>query len=213
MCALSWGWQGPYARTVVVMTDQPFTAADLAPLVAGVPGAWRRFVDRYAGVIHAAVRGVVQDRAPTLDVADLCQDVFLRLCKDEYRLLRSFDPTRASLVTWLTLVARSTALDRVRRKHHPTVEYDAVPEAAMAVPPDVRERVEIPPGLLTPRQALVLALLYDRDLDPQEAAEHLGVDAQTIRSTHHKALTRLRQHFGAEGDGRAATTVQPGRRS
>jgi RNA polymerase sigma-70 factor (ECF subfamily) len=42
---------------------------------------------------------------------------------------------------------------------------------------------------------MVLSLLYDRDMDPAEVAQHLGVDVQTIRSTHHKALTRLRQHF------------------
>ena len=60
------------------------------------------------------------------------------------------------------------------------------------------ERLNIPPGLLTERQALVLKLLYDREMDVAEAAALLKVDAQTVRSTHHKAMLRLREHFRVE---------------
>ena len=43
-----------------------------------------------------------------------------------------------------------------------------------------------------------MELLYQRDLTPGEAAEIIGIDAQTVRSMHHKALTKLRAHFQAE---------------
>jgi DNA-directed RNA polymerase specialized sigma24 family protein len=195
------------------MVALPAEDIDLTALVAGHAAAWQRFVGRYAGVIHAAVRGVINDAGrPWEDAADVAQDVFVRLCKEDFKLLRSFDPARASLVTWLTLVARSTAIDKIRRKQHRTVDIDDAPEAALAIPPVTRDRVTIPPGLLTERQALVMALLYDRDLDPAEAAAELAVDVQTIRSTHHKALTRLRQHFGTSGDADAASSVEPVRR-
>ena len=49
--------------------------------------------------------------------------------------------------------------------------------------------------MLTDRQTLILKLLYDEDKDVSEIAEVLKVDAQTVRSTHHKALLRLREHF------------------
>jgi RNA polymerase sigma-70 factor (ECF subfamily) len=72
----------------------------------------------------------------------------------------------------------------------------------LAVDPVVREEVRIPVGLLSPRQALVLELLYQRDLTPGEAAEVIGIDPQTVRSMHHKALVKLRAHFQAEmGEG------------
>jgi RNA polymerase sigma-70 factor (ECF subfamily) len=51
----------------------------------------------------------------------------------------------------------------------------------------------------------VLTLLYDREMEVAEAAALLGVDAQTIRSTHHKAMLRLRAHF--TGDAPAAPLV------
>src|SRR5439155_3175205 len=85
-------------------------AADAVPdaLLAGDGAAWAGFVRRYGGLIVAAVRGIALLPA---DVEDLTQEVFVRLCKDNFRLLRSYDPARAALSTWLTIVARSTARD------------------------------------------------------------------------------------------------------
>ncbi len=54
------------------------------------------------------------------------------------------------------------------------------------------------PHRLSPRQAVVLEMLYQRDMDVAEVAEVLAVEPQTVRSTHHKALVRLRAHFREE---------------
>ena len=166
---------------------------DLAALVAGSKPAWDRFVERFAGLIVAAIRRVI---GPGGEVDDIAQDVFLRLCKDEYRLLRQFDPARAGITTWLTIVARSVAHDSIRRRRAPTQTLDDTPEAAFAVEPRLTETVKIPPGLLSPRQQLILTMLYDREMEVGEIAVALSVDAQTVRSTHHKALVKLRAHFG-----------------
>ncbi len=66
---------------------------DLVALVRGEKGAWDAFVRRYAALIMAAVRGVAQDGG---EAEDLAQEVFIRLCKDEFRLLRAYWPTRRS---------------------------------------------------------------------------------------------------------------------
>ncbi len=50
------------------------------------------------------------------------------------------------------------------------------------------------------RQALALELLYKRDLEVSDAAGIMKVDPQTLRSTHHKALTKLRAHFREIGE-------------
>jgi RNA polymerase sigma factor (sigma-70 family) len=166
---------------------------ELAGLIDGSKAAWDGFVTRYAGLIVAAVRRVV---GPGGEVDDIVQDVFLRLCKDDYRLLRQYDPARAGLTTWLTIVARSVAHDAIRRRRAPTQTLDDTPETAFAVEPRLPETVKIPPGLLSPRQQLVLTMLYDREMEVGEIAQALAIDAQTVRSTHHKALIKLRAHFG-----------------
>ena len=90
----------------------------LAALVAGDKRSWDIFVRRYAALIVAAVRGVASYSG---EVEDLTQEVFVRLCKDQFRLLRSYDATRASLSTWITIVARSTARDALRRRRPDSV--------------------------------------------------------------------------------------------
>jgi len=169
---------------------------DLGALGRGDKAAWDAFVRRYAGLVVSAVRGVSRDGS---DIDDLVQEVFVRLCKDGFRLLKTYDPARAGLSTWLTIVARSTARDALRRRQLPMTPIDAVPESLLAsgggTPP---EKLRLPEGLLSPRQKLVLNMLYDRDMEVAEIAETLGVDPQTVRSTHHKAMLKLRTHFAAE---------------
>lgn len=168
---------------------------DLQALSRGEKSAWDAFVRRYAGLIVAAVRGVAHDAA---EIEDLVQEVFVRLCKDGFRLLKTYDPGRAGLSTWLTIVARSTARDTLRRRQLALTPIDAVPEALLATDPPPPDKLKLPDGLLSPRQKLVLSMLYDRDMEVAEVAAALGVDPQTVRSTHHKAMIKLRTHFATE---------------
>ncbi len=167
-------------------------------LLRGEKAAWDAFVRRYGGLVVAAVRGVASVYG---DVEDLTQDVFVRLCKDDFRLLRSYDPARASVSTWITIVARSTARDGLRRRRPESVPIDAVPEAQLAIDPvEPVEKLKLPEALLSPRQREILAMLYDREMEVAEIARALGIDPQTVRSAHHKAMLKLRAHFrGNEG--------------
>src|SRR5579872_1200344 len=147
---------------------------DLAALTRGEKGAWDAFVRRYSGLVLAAVRAVAQDGA---EAEDLAQEVFIRLCKDGFRLLKTYDPARAGLTTWLTIVARSTARDAQRRRRIQGVPVDTVPESALAVPPvEPVEKLRLPVDLLSPRQREILAMLYDRDMEVAEIAAALGID-------------------------------------
>ena len=165
-------------------------------LLNGDSAAWEGFVRRYGGLIVAAVRGL----APLPgDIEDLTQEVFVRLCRDDFRLLRGYDPARAALSTWLTIVARSTARDALRRRRPDSVPIEAVPEAQLAVAPvEPVRKLKLPEALLSPRQREILAMLYDGEMDVAEVAGALGIDPQTVRSAHHKAMVKLRAHFKAE---------------
>ncbi len=170
----------------------------LGRLLDGDKAAWDAFVRRYAGLIVAAVRGVATGGS---DVDDLTQEVFVRLCKDDFRLLRTYDPARAGLSTWITIVARSTARDALRRRRPEAVPIDAVPEAQLAIDPvEPVPKLKLPEALLSPRQREILTMLYDRDMDVAEVAQRLGIDPQTVRSAHHKAMIKLRAHFRARVD-------------
>ncbi len=165
-------------------------------LARGDKDAWKVFVRRYAGLVTAAVRGVAREAN---EVEDLAQEVFLRLCRNDFRLLRSYDPARAGLSTWITIVARSTARDALRRRRPVAVPIEAVPEGLLAVDPvEPVRRIKLPEALLSPRQRQILTMLYDGDMAVAEIAAALGIDPQTVRSAHHKAMIKLRAHFKAE---------------
>ena len=170
----------------------------VAALVRGEKGAWEAFVRRYAGLVAAAVRGVAREPG---EVEDLAQEVFLRLCRNDFRLLRSYDPVRAGISTWITIVARSTARDALRRHRPVAVPIDMVPESRLAVDPiEPVRKLKLPEALLSPRQREILSMLYDRDMEVAEIAATLDIDPQTVRSTHHKAMIKLRAHFKAKAE-------------
>jgi RNA polymerase sigma factor (sigma-70 family) len=169
---------------------------DLRALTTGSKRAWDAFVAAAAPLINAVVRRTLATyRVSEDDVLDAAQDVFVRLCANDYRLLKTYDPARAGISTWLAVVSRSAAIDHIRRRRQATEALDDVPESAVAVEDRHVEKLKIPQGLLTDRQTLILKLLYDHDKDVSEIAQVLKIDAQTVRSTHHKAMLRLREHF------------------
>jgi RNA polymerase sigma factor (sigma-70 family) len=169
---------------------------EIAALTRGEKGAWEAFVRRYARLVLAAVRPFARDEG---EADDLVQDVFARLCRDEFRLLKSYDPARAGVTTWLTVVARSTARDATRRRRLASVPLEDAPESAVAVDPvEPAEPLKLPLELLSPRQREVLSLMYDREMEVAEVAASLGIDAQTVRSMHHKAMVKLRAFFGVK---------------
>src|SRR5262245_45119868 len=96
---------------------------------------------------------------------DAAQDVFVRLCANDFRLLKTYDPARAGLSTWLAVVSRSAAVDFVRRRRQATAPIDEVPEAVLAVEDRYVEKLKIQEGLLTERQTIILKCLYDEERD------------------------------------------------
>jgi DNA-directed RNA polymerase specialized sigma24 family protein len=191
---------------------------DLNACINGDKRAWDAFVDRWSGVIIAAVHRAVSQRSGRAhrgDLDDAVQEVFVRLIKDDYRLLRSYDPARASLSTWLTLVARSAAIDWTRKRRLETTTLDS-----RSAPSDTSSSIDpnlppIPMHVLSPRQRLVMRMLFDEEMSVAEAARLIDVDEQTIRSTKHKALTKLREHMAVgesdsnRGDAERPNPVEP----
>ncbi len=163
-------------------------------LRCGDVSAWYAFVNATGPLLKGVIRRALSRAGKADDCADVLQEVFLRLVRDDFRLLRRYDPQRARLGTWLRVVANSTAIDWMRKSPSACETLDRLPERHLAVDdPPLREAPAIPADALTPRQALILKLIYEDDLTVAEVAALLGIDAQTVRSLRHKALTRLRR--------------------
>ncbi len=179
---------------------------DLKPCLRGEKKAWDAFVEQFSPMIYSSVKRTLSGSAaniPGRTLEDIAQEVFFRLIRDDYRLLKQFDPERASLNTWLALVARSVCIDQLRKRQIETFSLEDSDIKASSgnldsATAESKNSEPIPLHLLTARQKLVLSMLFDEQISVSQAAKIIGVDDQTIRSTKHKALERLRSHFASD---------------
>jgi RNA polymerase sigma factor (sigma-70 family) len=78
-------------------------------ITGGSQEAWEQFIFRYSGLIHSVVRRYLFDAE---EVRDVYVEVLSRLHEGR---LATYEG-RSALSTWLVLVARSVALDHLRRR-------------------------------------------------------------------------------------------------
>ena len=172
---------------------------DLERLTCGDNRAWKVFSDLISPIIYAAVRkiflSIIAD-AKEGDIRDVVQDVFTILIKDDYRVLKSYQPRKASMNTWLTTIAMRTAIKFTKRQKPASLSLDLESVHIPALQIKQNTSIDIPEDLLTPRQMLILHMFIDREMDVKEIAKTLHISPQTVRSTRHKAVKRLRRHFG-----------------
>lgn len=107
--------------TLNKMDPRKLPANDLAKLCcdAGNLAAWNEFIHRFQSHIALAVRRKAQKwggASPEI-VEELVQDVFVRLCDDDCKVLRKFEPTKEdSIFGYLIVVARNVAHNYFRAR-------------------------------------------------------------------------------------------------
>lgn len=172
---------------------------DLNACIRGSKSAWDQFVESCSGLIYSAVKRAYCNRpVDQQDIDDRIQDVFVQLVQNDFKLLRTFDPKRASLSTYLTIIARSVVYQHTQKRRVETVPLLDI-DVTAGQSRESSEDALGPLNGLSERQRLVLQMLFEQGMSVEEAAHRLGVDPQTIRSTKHKALTRLREERDREG--------------
>lgn len=141
---------------------------------------------------------------------DILQDIYIKV----WRGAGSFDAARAQPMTWLTSIARHSAIDSLRRaqtdvKTRSTVVVDAdgedsgdlldaVPDEG-AGPLQLLEQAAAARELthcvkqLSAEQQQCLALAYYQGLSHGEVAEHLAQPLGTVKSWVRRALMALKQ--------------------
>src|SRR5438270_460258 len=103
-----------------------------AELIQRVAGGDREgfaeLYDRFAAILFGIVLRILRSRA---EAEEVLQDTFLQI----WQRSASFDERRGRVIPWLTLLARSRALDRLRNRNlqgRPAAEAAAEPEPQSA---------------------------------------------------------------------------------
>jgi RNA polymerase sigma-70 factor, ECF subfamily len=177
-------------------------------MAAGDDAALGALYDRWHAVVHGAVSRML--RQPE-DVDDVVEEAFWQAWRQASR----FDRSRGAVQTWLSTIARSRALDRVRtlrRRREEPLEGDdgqvVVQQAAEGDPgldAEASERRRIVVAALSglpAEQREALELGYFGGLSQTEIAERTGQPLGTVKTRMRLALQKLRsqlQHLGSDG--------------
>lgn len=88
--------------------------------INGDAAAWEEFMHRYhrliAGVVFRTTQKWGESSPTTMD--DLIQEIYLKLCADEYRLLRAYDPKHPDAIYgYLKVITANVVHDRFKALH------------------------------------------------------------------------------------------------
>jgi RNA polymerase sigma-70 factor (ECF subfamily) len=172
---------------------------------SGDAGAWEELVRQH----NRRIYNICYRFTGSADqAADLTQEVFIRM----YRTLDSYDPAKASFMTWVATMTRNLLVDYFRKSKQDrvtdslesqTTEGDEGPTlgeqiADRAATPDVgvqkretREQVQRALEKLSPdlREAVILRDL--QDMDYRDISQVLKVPEGTVKSRINRGRTEL----------------------
>ncbi|WP_435260100.1 sigma-70 family RNA polymerase sigma factor [Thioclava sp. FR2] len=142
------------------------------------------------------VKGFLMKSGASEQLAEECaQDVMATL----WQKAGMFDPTRASVATWVFTIARNRRIDALRKARRPEPEDlswgpDHEPDQAevFEVQQD-SERLGSALAQLPPKQRELIERAYYGDLSHSEIAAETGLPLGTIKSRIRLALDKLRQ--------------------
>ena len=160
----------------------------------GDPQALEAVRDRCGTTVFSYLRHVLRDRAAA-------EDVFQQVFTEVWRRGASYDAQRGSLATWVLTIARSRAIDELRRRRPEPLDPDTMPETAVPAPQDEvidRWRVAHLLTRLPVEERELLRLRFYLDLSQTEIAAQLGVPLGTVKSRMVRGLERLRAMLDEE---------------
>jgi RNA polymerase sigma-70 factor (ECF subfamily) len=157
--------------------------------------------DRYSGLLLAMIRKVVGEA----EAEDVLQDAFVQVWKQAGR----YDTRRSSLSTWLVLIARSRAIDRLRSRqvadrtkeasHRENHRIDESPKGVSTVlETERRERLLGELSELPDEQREVLELAFYEGLTQSEISSHTGIPLGTVKTRTLLAMKKLRRALSSE---------------
>jgi RNA polymerase sigma-70 factor (ECF subfamily) len=171
-------------------------------IAGGDEAALSELIDRHAATLLGLATRVLRDPA---DAEEVLQEVFVHAWDRAER----YDPQRSSVVTWLVLIARSRAIDRLRSRRVDERTTETVrrqaggvhesPRAARAVlTGERRTRVVAAMRELPAEQREVLEMAYYRGMTQSEISLATGIPLGTVKTRTLLAMKKLRAALRAE---------------
>ena len=193
----------PAARAALAArADAPALAALMARVVERDERALARLYDETSSRVYGLALRICRQAA-------MAEEVVEEAYWQAWRQAPRFDPVRGEVMTWLLTIARSRALDALRRDErfrHEELAEDGAETAAEPAPAALdlldamrgERRVHEALATLDARSRQLVALAFFRGLTHEEIATQAGMPLGTVKSLIRRALLQLRQLLAAE---------------
>lgn len=193
------GNQKPRRKTKEELAEE----VELMERVAkGDDAALEDIYNRYAGMLKALILRVVKDYG---EAEEILQEVFIQAWRQADR----YNSRRASVSTWLALIARSRAIDRVRTRKvvARTVanaqkekgdEHQSPEGVADVLNQERREKLGEALADLPDEQRTVLELAFYKGLTQREISKREDIPLGTVKTRTLLAMNKLRKALADE---------------
>ncbi len=193
-------------RPMPTVDDEKLQAL-LARVIERDERAFAALYDATAARVQGFVRRIVRNPALAEEVVE---DTYWQVWRQAPR----YESGRGRLLTWLLAIARSRAIDALRRDERHEHDEWAGDDGQVAVVDDSAadelidasrgvQRVHDALGRLDPRSRQLVALAFLRGLTHEEIAAQTDLPLGTVKSLIRRALLKLRELLGPTERGNA----------
>jgi RNA polymerase sigma-70 factor, ECF subfamily len=181
--------------TISTQTDSELFVA----LSSGNSDALGVLYDRYGLLVFRLALKVLGNKQ---DAEDLTQDIFINLSKTTV-----FNPNRGSMQSFLMVVTRSRAIDRIRKQRSQAVSIQKWNQAIAHSPTvspmeqitkqEISDQVKEALRSLPDKHRRVLEMAYYEGRSQSEIAQELSTPLGTIKSWARQGLITLKKTLGS----------------
>jgi len=169
----------------------------LAQISSGDESAFARFYDKFAGPLYSMLMKMLGNAQ---DAEEVLQLAFMQV----WNRAGTFQPGRASVFTWLVIITRSKAIDRIRHRQRQSrlieeATEEMAPEGgelnaeAEKLPTsDQHEIVRNALQQITEEQRIPIEMAFFQGMSQTEIANALSAPLGTIKARIRRGMLRLR---------------------
>jgi len=175
------------------MEDRSLVAA----MAEGNQSAMAELYDRHAPMLLGLARRVLKS-------AEDAEEVLQEALVHAWNQAKRYDPSRSSVSTWLVMITRSRAIDRLRSRRvsdrtiaaahrENTRDHESAKGAARVLHGERHKRVRAELARIPDEQREVLELAFFRGMTQREIAEETGLPLGTVKTRTLLAMKKLRE--------------------
>ena len=133
------------------------------------------------------------------DAEDVTEDTFVKAMNS----YDSYDPGKASYITWLCTIARNSMIDHVRKAHSDkivpfdeTFDKGAVDKELESLTDDTQKRVAQILAHLRPDERELLSMRYGLEMDYSQIAKIVGIEPKAAAKRVERLLKKCKEIDG-----------------